>query len=109
MTWDEQVYGREYDLDIYKNFYGPFFPQFPQGDDDVLVQSMKDSGIFIGGTVDESIKAWKETYDQVPAEYITLIFHWAQQPKEDMLEELSTFMEKILPELEIPDFAMAAE
>jgi alkanesulfonate monooxygenase SsuD/methylene tetrahydromethanopterin reductase-like flavin-dependent oxidoreductase (luciferase family) len=100
---------REYDLDIYKNFYGPFFPQFPQGDDDQLVDSMKNSGIFIGGTLDESIKAWKETYAQVPAEYITLIFHWAQQPKEDMLEELSTFMEKILPELEIPDFAIAAE
>ncbi len=100
---------REYDLDIYKNFYGPFFPQFPQGSDDVLVQSMKDSGIFIGGTLDESIKAWKETYEQVPAEYITLIFHWAQQPKDDMMEELTLFMEKILPELEIPDFAMAAE
>ncbi|NNE85113.1 MAG: LLM class flavin-dependent oxidoreductase [Alphaproteobacteria bacterium] len=100
---------REYDLDIYKNFYGPFFPQFPQGSDDQLVQSMKDSGIFIGGTLDESIAAWKETYAEVPAEYITLIFHWAQQPKDDMLEELSTFMEKILPELEIPDFAIAAE
>jgi hypothetical protein len=24
---------RKYDLDIYKNFYGPFFPQLPQGDD----------------------------------------------------------------------------
>ena len=45
----------------------------------------------------------------MPAEYITLIFHWAQQPKDDMLEELSLFMEKVLPELEIPDFAMAAE
>lgn len=100
---------REYDLDIYKNFYGPFFPQFPQGDDDMLVQSMKDSGIFVGGTLDESIKAWKDTFEKVPAEYITLIFHWAQQPKEDMLEELQTFMEKILPELEIPDYAQAAE
>ena len=100
---------REYDLDIYKNFYGPFFPQFPQGSDGVLVQSMKDSGIFIGGTLDESIKAWKETYEQVPAEYITLIWHWAQQPKDDMMEELTLFMEKVLPELEIPDFAMAAE
>ena len=70
---------------------------------------MKDSGIFIGGNLDESIRAWKETYAEVPAEYITLIFHWAQQPKDDMLEELSTFMEKILPELEIPDYAMAAE
>ncbi len=29
---------REYDLDIYKNFYGPFFPQFPQGTEDELLQ-----------------------------------------------------------------------
>jgi len=95
---------RDYDLDIYKNFYGPFFPQFPQGNEDELIQGMKDSDIFIGGTVDESIKAWKRIYDQVPCEYITLIWHWAQQPKDDMLEELQLFMEKVLPELETPDF-----
>ncbi len=104
---------REYDLDIYKNFYGPFFPQFPRGNEDELIQGMKDSDIFIGGTVDESIAAWKKVYDQVPCEYITLIWHWAQQPKEDMLEELQLFMDKVLPELEIPDFpdwvAAAAE
>lgn len=103
---------REYDLDIYKNFYGPFFPQFPRGDESELIQGMKDSDIFVGGTVDESIEAWKKIYDQVPCEYITLIWHWAQQPKEDMLEELQLFMDKVLPELEIPDFpevAAAAE
>ena len=27
------------------------------------------------GTVEESIRQWRATYDQVPAEYITLIFH----------------------------------
>ena len=95
---------REYDLDIYKNFYGPFFPQFPQGDDSTILQGMKDSQIFIGGTIDESIRQWRVIYDQVPAEYITLIWHWAQQPKDDMLEELRLFMEKVLPALEIPDF-----
>lgn len=95
---------REYDLDIYKNFYGPFFPQFPQGDDSELVQGMKDSQLFIGGTVDECIAGWKKIFDEAPCEYITLIWHWAQQPKEDMLEELQLFMDKILPELEIPEF-----
>ena len=70
---------------------------------------MKDSDIFIGGTVDESIKAWKRIYDQVPCEYITLIWHWAQQPKDEMIEELRLFMEKVVPELETPDFAAAAE
>ena len=41
--------------------------------------------------------------------YITLIFHWAQQPKEDLLEEIELFMTKVLPELEVPDYATAAE
>jgi hypothetical protein len=48
----------------------------------------------------------------VPCEYITLIWHWAQQPKEDMLEELQIFMDKVLPELDTPDFepvTLAAE
>ena len=27
------------------------------------------------GTFEESIRQWRATYDQVPAEYITLIFH----------------------------------
>jgi alkanesulfonate monooxygenase SsuD/methylene tetrahydromethanopterin reductase-like flavin-dependent oxidoreductase (luciferase family) len=99
----------EYDLDIYKSFYGPFFPQFPQGTDDELVEGMKQSGLFIGGTIEQSIVQWREIMDQVPCEYITLIWHWAQQPKDDMLEELELFMTKILPELQIPDYSMAAE
>jgi alkanesulfonate monooxygenase SsuD/methylene tetrahydromethanopterin reductase-like flavin-dependent oxidoreductase (luciferase family) len=99
----------EYDLDIYKSFYGPFFPQFPQGDDTALVEGMKQSGLFIGGTIEESIRQWRKIMDVVPCEYITLIWHWAQQPKDDMLEELELFMKHVLPELEIPDYAIAAE
>ena len=93
---------------IYKNFYGPFFPQFPQGDAHNIIESMKKSEIFIGGTVDESIRQWRVIYDQCPAEYITLIWHWAEQPKDDMLEEMRLFMERVLPELEIPDYKQAA-
>jgi alkanesulfonate monooxygenase SsuD/methylene tetrahydromethanopterin reductase-like flavin-dependent oxidoreductase (luciferase family) len=84
------------------------FPQFPQGDDHTIIQGMKDSEIFIGGTIDESIRQWRVIYDVVPAEYITLIWHWAEQPKDDMLEEMRLFMEKVLPELEIPDYAKKA-
>jgi hypothetical protein len=43
---------------------------------------------------------WKRIYDQVPAEYITLIFHFAQQPKDDVLRELELFMTKVVPHLE---------
>ncbi len=66
---------------------------------------MKKSGIFIGGTVEESIDAWQEIYAQVPAEYITLIWHYAQNPKEEVIEELELFMNHVLPKLETPDFA----
>ena len=69
---------------------------------------MKDSEIFIGGTIDESIRQWRVIYDTVPVEYITLIWHWAEQPKDDMLEEMRLFMEKVLPELEIPDYPKKA-
>ena len=99
---------RRYDLDVYKNFYGPFFPQFPQGDEHTIIQGMKDSEIFIGGTIDESIRQWRVIFDRVPVEYVTLIWHWAEQPKDDMLEEMRLFMEKVLPELEIPDYAKKA-
>ena len=99
---------RRYDLDIYKNFYGPFFPQFPQGDAHTIIDGMKKSEIFIGGTIDESIRQWRVIYDQCPAEYITLIWHWAEQPKDDMLEEMRLFIEKVLPELEVPDYRQAA-
>ena len=43
---------------------------------------------------------WQRTYEQVPAEYITLIFHYAQQPKEDVIRELELFMSKVVPSLQ---------
>jgi alkanesulfonate monooxygenase SsuD/methylene tetrahydromethanopterin reductase-like flavin-dependent oxidoreductase (luciferase family) len=102
---------RQYDLDIYKNFYGPFFPQFPTDPDTDWVQNISESGIFIGGTLDAVRAEWQRLYAQVPAEYITLIFHYAQQPKDDVLRELELFMTKVAPTLEAaPDStAQAAE
>jgi hypothetical protein len=44
--------------------------------------------------------AWRRTYDVMPCEYVTLIWHWAQVPKEVLLEELDLFMREIAPELE---------
>lgn len=112
VTKNEEEFNKKllaYDLDIYTNFYGPFFPQLPTGDEATRIQSIKDSGLFLGGTVDELIKTWQGTYAKAPAEYIMLIFHWAQQPKDDMLEELNTFINKVVPELETPEYSVAAE
>ena len=93
-----------WDLDIYKNFYGPFFPQFPQDPRADFLENMLQSGIFIGGTVASSIAQWQALYERVPAEYITLIWHFAQVPKECVIEELELFMREIWPKLEVPDF-----
>ncbi|PJG47374.1 hypothetical protein CAF53_03305 [Sphingobium sp. LB126] len=104
----EQEYNRklrDYDLDIYKNFYGPFFPQFPTGDvdDDEMIENIKKSGIYIGGTVDQVRNEWIDIYNKVPCEYITLIFHFAQQPKEDCINTISRFMTEVWPHLEYDD------
>ena len=100
---------RMYDLDIYKNFYGPFFPQLPQGDDASLVEGMQASELFIGGSLQESKDVWRGIYDRAPCEYITLIWHWAQVPTEVLLEELDLFMREVLPLIEVPDYRVAAE
>lgn len=102
---------RDYEIDIYKNFYGPFFPQFPTGEDDEMIQNIKKSGVYIGGTADQVRDEWIRMYREVPAEYITLIFHYAQQPKEDCIKTIARFMTEVWPYLEYDeqDLAEAAE
>ena len=60
-------------------------------------------------TVDDAIKYWKGIFDQTPFEYITLIWHFAQQPKDEVLEEMQLFMEKVVPELEVPDYPASSQ
>ena len=85
-----------YDYEMYANFYTAFFPKLPHfADADATLQSMKESGIFLGGTVEQLKQQWRHIYATVPAEYITLIWHYAQCPKEVVLDELDTFMTKI--------------
>ncbi len=95
-----------YDAEFYKNIYGSFFPFLVDGvdSDEAMVDRMVDTGIFIGGTVEDTIAEWKHTYERMPSEYICLIWHYAMCPKEKVIEELEIFMEKVLPELDIPDF-----
>ena len=60
-------------------------------------------------SVDDCIREWQATYEKAPADYITLIYHWAQQPKDDMLAEFDRFVNKVVPELEAPEYSLAAE
>ncbi len=95
-----------YDYEMYANFYTAFFPKLPHfADTDATLQSMKESGIFLGGTVEQLKQQWRHIYATLPAEYITLIWHYAQVPKEVVLDELDVFMNKVLPELNAPSSA----
>jgi alkanesulfonate monooxygenase SsuD/methylene tetrahydromethanopterin reductase-like flavin-dependent oxidoreductase (luciferase family) len=102
---DEAEYNqklRDYDVDIYRNFYAAFFPQFPSDPNTDFVKNIKESGIYIGGTVEDVRKTWLDIYAEFPAEYITLIFHYAQQPKEDVIATLQKFMTEVWPHLHAP-------
>jgi len=101
----------KYDVDIYKNFYGPFFPQFPTDPATDWVENIKGSGIYTGGTVEKVRDEWLKMYADVPAEYITIICHYAQQPKDDVIATLEKFMTEVWPHLECgaPAKAEAAE
>lgn len=103
---------RAWDFDIFRNFYSAFANHNvppSKGDSEKAFRDMVDTGFYTGGTVDDCIAYWRDTFDQIPCEYITLIWHWAQQPTDELLEEIRLFMEKVVPELDVPDYALAAE
>ena len=71
---------------------------------------MKDSGLFPGGTLEQARTQFQEAFAKCPCEYLTLIFHYAQQPKDEVIWELEQFMRHIWPTLEAvePSTAKAA-
>jgi alkanesulfonate monooxygenase SsuD/methylene tetrahydromethanopterin reductase-like flavin-dependent oxidoreductase (luciferase family) len=87
-----------YDADIYRNFYAAMGRRKMDTSD--IVSAVTKSGLWTIGTVsdvrDHLVNDWK----QFPAEYITLIFHYAQMPKEAVIESLETFMREIKPALD---------
>jgi alkanesulfonate monooxygenase SsuD/methylene tetrahydromethanopterin reductase-like flavin-dependent oxidoreductase (luciferase family) len=103
---------KKYDVDIFKNFYSVFAGhnvEKADSSDDAAFAAMKDTSFLTGGTVDDAIAYWRGIFDQSPFEYITLIWHYAQQPADLVLEEMQLFMEKVLPELEVPDYGSATK
>ncbi len=100
----------DYDGDIWKHFYSPLFENGLPHDSDQktpvdatresLVPAMLKSGLWNSGTLSEVRQQFIDQWKLVPAEYLTLIFHYAQQPKESVIENLQIFMREIKPELD---------
>lgn len=99
----------EHDGDIFKHFYEPILGAVKadhvrsvavDAPRSASVEPMLKSGLFIAGSVsevrDEYVRQWKD----LPAEYAVLIYHYAQQPKESVIENLRLFMSEIVPALD---------
>jgi alkanesulfonate monooxygenase SsuD/methylene tetrahydromethanopterin reductase-like flavin-dependent oxidoreductase (luciferase family) len=90
----------KYDADIFKNLYSAFTPELCLDKEGDLTKTIAESGMYSGGTLLQVRSEWQRMYEALPAEYITLIFHFAQQPGTDLLCELEQFMTKIVPHLD---------
>jgi len=65
-----------------------------------IVRSMIDTGLYSFGTVDEVKDQLVQHWRKMPAEYIVLIFHYAQMPKERVIYNLEKFMTHVKPALD---------
>ena len=95
---DAQERVMRWDSDIFRNFYAAMGRRKMNMDD--LYGSILGSGLYVVGTVDSVRQQLIEQWKQFPAEYICLIFHYAQMPKEDVIETLDLFMKHIKPALD---------
>ena len=98
----------KYDGEIQKNFYNQLAIAAQRGNEtlplDTSIHSFTDvierSEQHVLGTADEVrdtlIKAWEE----VPSEYLMIIMHYAQQPKDSVIDNLERFMRDVKPALD---------
>ena len=106
---EQEVYDKiaKHDSDIWMHFINPLSkvltPDRALPDDasmDQIVDSVRSSDTFVAGTVDGVRSQLVREYGELPAEYLCLIMHYAQHPKEDVIKTLETFMKEIKPALD---------
>ena len=93
---------------IFKHFYQNFLPatfreKVNVTDDTTfedLVDPMIETGLFMAGSPSEIRDQFLEQWRYFPAEYVILIYHYAQQPRESVIENLRLFMEEVKPALD---------
>jgi alkanesulfonate monooxygenase SsuD/methylene tetrahydromethanopterin reductase-like flavin-dependent oxidoreductase (luciferase family) len=95
----------DYDAEIYVNLYKGLTPVMPLDPADP-VQSVLDCGLWMVGTLDEVRAQFVAQWQELPAEFVVLIFHYAQQPKESVIRNMELFIEHIKPALdELTEYA----
>ncbi|MPZ23011.1 MAG: LLM class flavin-dependent oxidoreductase [Dehalococcoidia bacterium] len=94
-----------YDAEIQKHFYSQTSSSQYRGDTagynwNDWVDATLNTGLWIAGSLEDVKRQYIEQWKQLPAEYAVIICHYAQQPLESVVENLSQFMEHIKPELD---------
>jgi alkanesulfonate monooxygenase SsuD/methylene tetrahydromethanopterin reductase-like flavin-dependent oxidoreductase (luciferase family) len=93
----------DYDVDIFRDLYAGTTPM--KFDPENPVDSVVNSGLWVVGTPDEVRQQYIELWRQLPAEYVVLIYHYAQQPAQSVIRQLELFMEHVKPALdELTDY-----
>ena len=106
---EQDVYNKmaKHDSDIWMHFINPLLkvlaPDKALPDNasmDMIVDNMRNADTFVAGTVDQVRDQLVREYQELPSEYFTVIMHYAQHPKEDVIRTLETFMKEIKPALD---------
>lgn len=93
----------EYDADIFRDLYAGTTPMIY--DPAEPVESVLKSGLWVVGTPDQVREDYVKLWNQLPAEYVVLIYHFAQQPKDSVIQQMELFMEHVKPALdELTDY-----
>jgi hypothetical protein len=87
-----------WDVDIFRDLYGGTTPMM--FDAARPVDSVLASGLWVIGSPDEVREQYLEQWRQLPAEYVVLIYHFAQQPAQSVIENIEMFMTHVKPALD---------
>lgn len=63
-----------------------------------LCDRLLNSGVLIGGSVDEIKRQIERILNRIPVEYFVWLFHWGLMPREEGLRQLELFAKHIMPE-----------
>jgi len=66
----------------------------------VLPERWTQTGLWVIGSADEVCDQYLELWSKLPAEYVVLSYHYAQQPAQSAIENLEMFMEHVKPALD---------
>lgn len=66
--------------------------------DEAIGERLINSGMLIGGTVDQVKRQVEAFLEELPIEYFVWLFHWGVFPRDEGLRMLELFAEEIMPE-----------